>query len=61
VSLKLPGMELSENIRQADILRIVRERLAGFKTRQKIRELRRLARRKPKQKSTVATQKGLFE
>ena len=31
MTAKLPGMERSEEIRQADILRIVREKLAGFK------------------------------
>ncbi len=46
--LKLPGMERSEDIRQMDIKRIVREKLEGFKFRQKIRELVRKKKRERK-------------
>jgi hypothetical protein len=60
MNAKLPGMEFSEKVRQMDILRIVRERLAGFKTRQKIRELRRLAKRKPKAEPNE-NQESMFE
>lgn len=45
---KLPGMRQSDEIRHADIQRIVAERLHGFATRQKIRELLRMAKRKKK-------------
>jgi hypothetical protein len=45
---KLSGMERSEDIRQADILRIVRERLDGFKIRQRGREQVRAMKRRPK-------------
>ncbi len=53
-------MERSEEIRQADILRIVREKLAGFKTRQKIRELLRAAKRRRKNEPTEK-QEVIFE
>ena len=46
--MKLPGMECSEDIRQMDIKRIVREKLEGFKFRQKIRELVRKKKRERK-------------
>ena len=45
---KLPGMERSEDIRRADILRIVRERLDEFKIRQRGREQVRAMKRRPK-------------
>ncbi len=60
MTAKLPGMERSEEIRQADILRIVREKLAGFKTRQKIRELLRAAKRRRKNEPTEK-QEVIFE
>jgi hypothetical protein len=46
--LPLPGAERSNEIRQQDVLRIVRERLEGFYWRQRGREEKRKAKRAPK-------------
>jgi hypothetical protein len=46
--LPLPGAERSNEIRQQDILRIVRERLEGFYWRQRGREQKRKEKRTPK-------------
>lgn len=61
-SLPLPGMERNAEIRQCDILRIVRERLEGFRWRQAGREELRKRKREAKRRvPAVATQEDLYE
>ena len=43
----LPGMKISSDLRQADIRRIVRDRLQGFEFRQRDREAIRERKRRP--------------
>ena len=57
--LKLPAMELADQIRKQDILRIVRAMLQGFPIRQAIREAIR-ARKRKKQDPPKEVQEDMF-